>query len=144
MNFFRIFGALQIAAIVLYIIFGNVETGQIPFMLVGCVILFLVYFKLTGFLANQNVWKRMLQLVKKGKETVCDCELVNAYETSHGDAGNSKEYMADVRVGDKRLRFNTTKSVVGKMPGTRLVLVCNGANPESSFGFVFAPEDGQA
>lgn len=133
MGAFKIFGGLQIAALLLYMILGNVNGEDIPFMLVGCVILFLVYFKLTGFLAKQNQWKRMLEAVKKGKEFVCDGVLVNTYETRHGEKTGATEMMGNVSVNGKEVRCNVEAALMGKVPGTPVVLVCTYTNLDLGF-----------
>ena len=136
MRGFRIFGLLQILAIVLYAVLGNSGAENIPFMLVGCVILYLVYFKFTGFLAKQNQWKRLLETVKKGKETVFDGELIHTYETRHGDSSGARVDMANVNVDGKRIRCNAEASLMGKPAGNRVVVVCTYATPD--MGFVLA------
>lgn len=123
MKVFQIFGCLQILAILLYMVFGNKDAGMIPFMLVGCVILYLVYFKFTGFLAKQNQWKRMLECVKKGKEFAFDVTLVNTYKTKHGEKIGAEELMGTVLANGKEIRCNVDATLMGKKPGTRVVLI---------------------
>lgn len=141
MTFFRVFGSLQILAVILYIILGDVNPTEIPVMLIACLLLFLVYFKFTGFLSKQNIWNKMLLLIKKEKESVFDCELIRSYTTSHGDSQSSKEYMANVNLAGKEYQCNAFTSVMEKEPGTRVVMVCDSPNPEKSFRFVFAAKD---
>lgn len=144
MNFFRVFGSLQILAVILYILFGNVNPTEIPVMLIACFLLFLVYFKFTGFLAKQNIWNKMLLLIKKGQESAFDCELIRSYTTSHGDAQSSKEYMANVNLAGREFQCNAFALVMEKEPGTKVVMVCDSPNPEKSFRFVFAAGDCEA
>ncbi len=136
MTFFKIFGLLQIIAVILYMIFGKAPSGDIPFMIVGCVILFLVYFKLTGFIAKQNQWKKLEVLINKKKEFVFDCELISTYVTSHGDKHSAKEYMANVRVDGKEIRCNTEPALLDKEAGTKAVLVCMYTNVEVGFKYL--------
>lgn len=133
---FRVFGILLILAILMYIISGNAPKSDIPFMLIGCVILYLVFFKFAGFVANKNQWKLLLKALKEKKETVYDCELVDTYKTSHGDSSGAKEFMATVVVNGKTLRGNADSALRNAEPGTSVVLISAFKEIEYAFKYI--------
>ena len=141
MTIFRIFGSLQILALILYMIFGSAKPSDRPFMLVGCVILYMAYFKLTELVANQNQWKGLLQMINKNKEIVYDCELINTYETSHGETHGAKEFMANVKMGNgKVVRCNAEHALKEQEPGTKVALVCTYSGVELGFKFAIGSQ----
>ena len=138
MGFFKIFGLFQIAMIVLLLIIGEADKEEIPFMLIGCVLLFLIYFKFTGFLAGKSQWKVLLNAVLENKEVVHDCELVETYETRHGNSQRAKELMASVSVGGRVINCRASRELEDSLPGTRALLIGVDQNINHALNFVIA------
>lgn len=139
MNVFKGFGTFQILLIIAYIIFGDANTGDIPFMLIGCVLLYLVYFKFTNFLANKNQWKKLLEAIEENKEAVYECELVNAYKTSTGGSrSRAKVFIANVIYNGQNIRCNASYELEGKVPGTTVYLICSEENVNIAAKYVIS------
>lgn len=117
MTFFKIFGLLQILLIIFCIIFAN-ESNEIKFfMLIGCVILYLVYFKLPQFLATHNQYTRLLTALENA--CVYECELINMYYTS-----SSSRTIVEMSLNGEIIRCNGDPILRDKSVGTKLCLIC--------------------
>lgn len=138
MNAFKIWGGLQIFAVVMYALFGGAPKTDIPFMLVGCVILYLVYFKLTGFLANKNQWQVLFKAIKKGTEYAWEGSLIRTYETRHGDNTGAEEFKAVMLLEDHEVSGTADRMLESMVPGNSVVMFSAYENPELGTKLVIA------
>ena len=124
MGFFKIFGGFQIVG--LFIAMFSAPKTDIPFMIIGGIILYLVYFKFTSFLSNQNTWMQLIKRINEGTEVVYDGILIDTYYTKHGDSHSSKEFMAHVNtLFDGKVRScNAASNLKGLPTGTPVAIVC--------------------
>ncbi len=137
MTIFKVWGGLQIFAVIMYALLGAPKK-DIPFMLIGCVILYLVYFKFTGFLANQNQWMVLLRAIKKGKEFAYEGTLVKTYERRAGGDNGAHEFRAVLLLGDKEESAEADNGLENAESGSSVVMFSVYENPEIGTRLVMA------
>ncbi len=136
---FKLFGLFQIGLAIYGMLFGSLSKEDFPGIVFLCVIIYLAYFKLAGFLAKQNQWKCLLEAVNKEKTSVCECKLLHTYETTSGDGKGASVFMAVLSMNEKEVRCNADRKLQEIMPGTQVALVCSNTSFETS-SFVYAME----
>ncbi len=134
MNFFKIFGVLQMVLLVLYAVFGKSEKSNVPFVIVACVILYLVYFKFTGFLANANQWKRLLKVLNNKTEFVYECDLLEAKKVGSGRY-SSRKLIAHVLLEGRDIKCYAAHELKDVKRGSTVILVCMQQDFEKDFRY---------
>lgn len=120
---FRVFGLLQIAGVVWYVFFGGGGKENIPVGVVICVLLFLIYFKFTGWIAKKNQWNCLLTAVKEKKEYVAEGELQQVYKTWNSNRTKRTMLHGTVLLNGNVVQCRAAGSLENALPGTRVGVI---------------------
>ena len=123
MRVFRGFGLIQMVATLCLAFFGDVPKGDIPFLLMGCVLLYLVYFTFTGWVVKKNQWNQLLTAVKSHKEYVVEGELLHVYKERNNSRTKACMLNAAVECDGKTIQCRAAKVLEHTAPGTKIGVV---------------------
>ncbi len=104
MIFFKGFGLLQMLLFVYCYFAAEEKPFEWPMLTIMCLVLWAIYFKLTGFLGKKNPWKILLNAINNKTEEVYEYELSYTYR-SGSQRHNQGEFKACVLAPDGKQLF---------------------------------------